>query len=122
MWFGCVFPNLIPALSPMDLTYLRMDPIGPNRMRLFLRCYDSPEGAMVRDFRKPGSIRTTQQDIEVVERTMRGLYTEGLPAGVHASHLEARIGHFERTWAEAMLREHAAGAAAGGPRRLAVAP
>jgi hypothetical protein len=64
---------------------------------------------------------TTQQDIAVVTRTMRGLHAEGLPAGVHSSRLEERIGHFERTWAEAMLRERAAGAA-GGARRLAVAP
>jgi len=106
----------------MDLTYLRMDPIGPDRLRLFTRSYDSPEGAMQRDFRKAGSIRTTQQDIEVVVRVMRGLHAEGLPAGVHASRLEARIGHFERRWAEAMLRDHAGGAAAGGARRLAVAP
>jgi len=121
MRFGCVFPNLIPALSPMDLTYLRMDPIGPDRLRLFVRSYDSPEGAAMRDFRKAGSIRTTHQDIDVVVRVMRGLHAEGLPAGVHASRLEERIGHFERLWVEAMLREHAVGAAAGA-RRLAVAP
>lgn len=122
MRFGCVFPNLIPALSPMDLTFLRMDPVAPDRMRLLVRCYDSPEGAMLRDFRKAGSKRTTEQDVDVVTRTQRGLYAEGLPAGVHASRLEVRIGHFERRWAEAMLQEHARGAAAGGARRLAVAP
>jgi len=117
MRFGCVFPNLIPALSPMDLTYLRMDPIAPDRLRLFIRSYDSPEGAMMRDFRKSGSIRTTQQDIEIVARTMRGLYAEGLPAGVHASRLEERIGHFERLWAEAMLRERLTPAGRGRPAR-----
>jgi hypothetical protein len=73
-----------------------MDPIGPGRLRLFVRSYDSPEGAMMRDFRKAGSIRTTHQDIDVVVRVMRGLHAEGLPAGVHASRLEERIGHFER--------------------------
>jgi phenylpropionate dioxygenase-like ring-hydroxylating dioxygenase large terminal subunit len=122
MWFGCVFPNFIPVLSPMDLTYLRMDPISHDRVRLFTRSYDSPEGAAQREFRKAGSIRTTQQDIDIVARTMRGLHAEGLPAGVHASRLEDRIGHFERRWAEAMLRDHAGSADAGGARRLAVAP
>jgi hypothetical protein len=63
--FGCIFPNLIPVLSPSDLTYLRVDPIAHDRLRLFVRSY-------------------------------------GLPAGVHTSRLEARIGHFERMWAAAM--------------------
>jgi len=53
---------------------------------------------------------------------MRGLHAEGLPAGVHASRLEERIGHLERLWAEAMLREHASAGASGGARRLAIAP
>jgi phenylpropionate dioxygenase-like ring-hydroxylating dioxygenase large terminal subunit len=118
--FGCVFPNLIPVLSLSDLTYLRVDPIGHDRLRIFARSYDAPEFAMMRDFRRAAFERTTAQDIAVVERTMRGLRAEGLPAGVHSSRLEERIGHFERMWAEAMLRERAA--AAGGARRLAVAP
>lgn len=50
-------------------------------------------------------------------RTMRGIHAEGLPAGVHASQLETRIGHLERMWAEAMAREHRARA----PRLLALA-
>jgi phenylpropionate dioxygenase-like ring-hydroxylating dioxygenase large terminal subunit len=118
--FGYVFPNLLPVLSPSDLTYLRVDPIGHDRLRLFTRSYDAPELAMLRDFRRSAFERTTQQDIAVVARTMRGLHAEGLPAGVHASRLEERIGHLERLWAEAMLREHAP--AAAGTRRLAVAP
>lgn len=120
--FGCVFPNLIPVLSPSDLTYLRVDPVGPDRLRLFARSYDSSEHRPLRDFQRAAFERTTAQDIAVVERTMRGLHAVGLPAGVHASRLEERIGHFERMWAEAMLREHGGAAAAGAPRRLAVAP
>lgn len=120
--FGCVFPNLIPVLAPSDLSYFRVDPIGPDRLRLFSRSYDAPEFAAFRDFRRAAFERTTTQDIVVVERTMRGLHAEGLPAGVHASRLEERIGHFERLWAEAMLRDHAAAAPAAGARRLAIAP
>ena len=103
--FGCIFPNLIPVLSPSDLTYIRVDPISHDRLRLFARSYDAPEFAMLRDFRKGAFERTTAQDIAVVERTMRGLHAEGLPAGVHASRLEQRIGHLERLWAETMARE-----------------
>ena len=115
--FGCVFPNLIPVLSPSDLTYIRVDPVGHDRLRLFARSYDDPAFAMLREFRKAAFQRTTDQDIEVVQRTQRGLHAVGLPAGVHASQLEARIGHFERMWAEAM-----AGAAAPARARfLAVA-
>lgn len=119
--FGCVFPNLIPVLSPSDLTYLRVDPIGHDRLRIFARSYDAPELAMLRDFRKSAFARTTEQDMTIVARTMRGLHAEGLPAGVHSARLEERIGHFERMWAEAMLGERAS-LLAGGVRRLAVAP
>ena len=115
--FGCVFPNLIPVLSPSDITYIRVDPVGHDRLKLFVRSYDSPAFAMVREFRKQAFERTTDQDIKVVLRTQRGLQAVGLPAGVHASRLEERIGHFERMWAEAMASE-----AAPARRFLAVAP
>ncbi len=118
--FGHIFPNLIPVLSPSDLTYIRVDPIAHDRLRLFVRSYDKPDFAMFREFRKAAFERTTDQDIAVVVRTMRGLYAEGLPAGVHASQLEARIGHLERMWAEAMIRE--VGGTSAGKRHLAVAP
>lgn len=118
--FGCIFPNLIPVLSPTDLTYLRVDPLGHDRLRLFTRSYDAPEAALLRDFRKSAFQRTTDQDIAVVVRTMRGLHAEGLPPGVHSARLEERIGHFERMWASAMAREHTlAGGAA--TRRLTIA-
>lgn len=103
--FGCIFPNLIPVLSPSDLTYLRVDPISHDRMRLFVRSYDRVAEIglpQLRDLRKAAFMRTTDQDLAVVKATFRGLHAEGLPAGVHASKLEARIGHFERTWAAAM--------------------
>jgi phenylpropionate dioxygenase-like ring-hydroxylating dioxygenase large terminal subunit len=112
--FGCIFPNLIPVLSPSDLTYIRVDPVGHDRLRLFVRSYDAPEFAPLREFRKLAFERTTAQDIRVVEATMRGLHAEGLPAGVHASRLEQRIGHLERLWAEQMARE------LGGKRLMAV--
>lgn len=112
--FGCVFPNLIPVLSPSDLTYLRVDPIAHDRLALFVRSYDTGELGQLRDFRKAALQRTTDQDIEVVLRTQRGLHAYGLPAGVHATTLEERIGHFERMWATAMT---------AAPRRhLAIAP
>jgi phenylpropionate dioxygenase-like ring-hydroxylating dioxygenase large terminal subunit len=103
--FGCIFPNLIPVLSPSDLTYIRVDPIAHDRLRLFVRSYDLPEFSAFREFRKTAFQHTTNQDIAVVQRTFRGLHAEGLPAGVHASRLEARIGHLERMWAEAMARD-----------------
>jgi hypothetical protein len=51
-----------------------------------------------------------------VVRTQNGLHAHGLPAGVHASVLEERIGHFERMWADAL------GAEPAPKRHLAVAP
>lgn len=119
--FGCVFPNFIPVLSLADLTYLRVDPVGHDRLRLFVRSYDSPELAMLREFRRQAFERTTDQDIQVVERTQRGLQALGLPAGVHASELEARIGHFERMWAQAMATAMTEDAAPARSPALAVA-
>jgi choline monooxygenase len=113
--FGCIFPNLIPVLSPSDLTYIRVDPVGPDRLRLFVRSYDKPGFEHLREIRKFAFERTTDQDIAVVLRTFRGLHAEGLPAGVHASRIEERIGHVERLWAEAMARE-----VGGNARKLAV--
>lgn len=120
--FGCVFPNLIPVLAPGDLTYIRVDPIAHDKLRLFVRSYDpgDDDSMPLRAFRRLAFERTTDQDIAVVLRTQRGLHALGLPAGVHCTRLEARIGHFERTWAAAMQQQHAAETT---PRRhLAVAP
>ncbi|HEY5925643.1 MAG TPA: aromatic ring-hydroxylating dioxygenase subunit alpha [Kofleriaceae bacterium] len=114
--FGCIFPNLIPVLSPSDMTYIRIDPISHDRLALFVRSYDSGEFPQLREFRKVAFQHTTAQDIAVVERTHRGLQAIGLPPGVHSSKLEERIGHFERLWARAMTHEPAA------KRHLAVAP
>lgn len=103
--FGCLFPNLIPVLSPIDLTYIRVDPVAPDRLRLFVRSYDEPvRGQALRELRHQAFMRTTDQDIEVVRKVQRGVRAAGLPAGVHARELEARIAHFERLWAEAMAR------------------
>jgi phenylpropionate dioxygenase-like ring-hydroxylating dioxygenase large terminal subunit len=100
--FGCVFPNFIPVLTPSDFTYIRVDPIAHDRMKLVVRSYEHPEFADFREFRKLAFERTTDQDIAVILRTQRGLHAQGLPAGVHASAFENRIGHFEQLWIEAM--------------------
>ena len=105
--FGCVFPNLIPVLSPSDLTYIRVDPISHDRLKLHVRSYEHPEFVELREFRKLAFERTTDQDLAVVLRTQRGLHAQGLPAGVHAVDAEVRIGHFEQMWAEAMRADEA---------------
>ncbi len=103
--FGCIFPNLIPVLSPVDLTYIRVDPVAPDRLRLFVRSYDEPaRGKPLRELRRQAFERTTDQDIGVVKKVHRGLRAAGLPAGIHARQLEARIGHFEQLWVDAMAR------------------
>jgi phenylpropionate dioxygenase-like ring-hydroxylating dioxygenase large terminal subunit len=103
--FGCVFPNFIPVLSPVDLTYMRVDPVAPGKFRLFVRSYEEPtKGAPLRELRRAAFERTTDQDIAVVKKVHRGLHAAGLPAGVHASQLEARIGHFEQLWVNAMAQ------------------
>lgn len=85
---------------PKLLTWI--NPIAHDRLKLFVRSYDRPDMGPIREFRKAAFQHTTAQDIAVVLRTFRGLHAEGLPAGVHASRLEARIGHIERMWGAAM--------------------
>ena len=105
--FGHVFPNLIPVIVPAEFSYLRIDPIGPERIRLVARSFDlGGELAAMRDFRRESFDRTNQQDIGVVTRVQRGLRAEGLPAGVHSSFLECRIGHFERMVSRALGAGH----------------
>jgi len=95
--FGHVFPNLIPVLAPAEFSYLRIDPIGPERIRLVARSFDlGGDLAALRDFRREALDRTNQQDIGVVTRVQRGLHAHGFRGGVHSAFLECRIGHFER--------------------------
>jgi choline monooxygenase len=97
--FGHVFPNLIPVLTPGDFSYLRIDPVAPDRMRLTARSFDldAEPARALRAFRAESFDRTNQQDIAVVRRVQQGLQAGSrLPPGTHAVMLEARIGHFER--------------------------
>jgi phenylpropionate dioxygenase-like ring-hydroxylating dioxygenase large terminal subunit len=104
--FGHVFPNLIPVLTPAEFSYLRIDPVGPERIRLVTRSFDlGGEFAAMRDFRREAVDRTNQQDIAVVTRVQQGLRARGLPAGAHSSFLERRIGHFERMVSRALGAE-----------------
>jgi choline monooxygenase len=107
--FGHLFPNLIPVLAPNEFSYLRIDPVAPERIRLVARSFDlGGELTALRDFRRESFDRTNQQDIGVVTRVQRGLRARGLPPGVHSSFLEARIGHFERLVVRALADEPAA--------------
>ena len=96
--FGHVFPNLIPVITPAEFSYLRIDPIGPERIRLVVRSFDhgDAEALELRAFRREAVDRTNQQDIGVVTRVQRGLHAKGYPGSVHASFLEVRIHHFEQ--------------------------
>ncbi|MCC6848101.1 MAG: aromatic ring-hydroxylating dioxygenase subunit alpha [Deltaproteobacteria bacterium] len=95
--FGLVFPNLIPVLGPVEFSYLRIDPLGPERIRLVARSFDfGGDQALLRDFRRDAIDRTNRQDIGVVTRVQRGLHAHGFAGGMHSAFLESRIGHFER--------------------------
>jgi choline monooxygenase len=95
--FGHLFPNLIPVLTPFDFSYLRIDPIAPDRIRLRGRSFDlGGDVTATRELRREAFDRTNKQDIAIVERVQRGLRARGLPAGVHSDMLEGRIAHFER--------------------------
>jgi choline monooxygenase len=101
--FGHVFPNLIPVFSPVDFNYLRIDPTGPETIRLRGRGFDGGlESPIPREFRAAAFDATNKQDIAVVERVQRGLRARGLAAAVHCAPREARITHFERRVARAL--------------------
>jgi choline monooxygenase len=110
--FGNLLPNLIPVLTPGDFSYLRIDPLAVDRIRLVGRSFDHDDAAAraLRGFRAQAFDRTNQQDIAVVTRVQRGLAGGRLPPGVHSRTLECRVGHFERM----LLRELRAGLAASG--------
>jgi phenylpropionate dioxygenase-like ring-hydroxylating dioxygenase large terminal subunit len=105
--FGHVFPNLIPVLTPIDYSYLRIDPVDAEHIRLRGRGFDAGIESPVqvpREFRSAAFHATNQQDIAVVERVQRGLHARGLPGGVHCDMREARITHFEKMVTAAMKR------------------
>jgi phenylpropionate dioxygenase-like ring-hydroxylating dioxygenase large terminal subunit len=101
--FGFVYPNLVPVITPGDFSYLRIDPIGPERIRLRGVGFD-PGGdfANLRDFRREAFNRTNEQDIGVVTRVQRGLHARNIPRGTYSTGIEQRIGHFERLISEAL--------------------
>lgn len=103
--FGFVFPNLVPVITPGELSYLRIDPVGPEQIRLRARSFDLGDetGRQLLDFRRESFDRTNRQDIEVVTRVQAG-HRAGLPPGVHSSKLECRIGHFERLLMRTLAR------------------
>jgi phenylpropionate dioxygenase-like ring-hydroxylating dioxygenase large terminal subunit len=95
--FGLSFPNLIPVFSPIDFSYLRIDPVGTETIRLRGRGFDGGgELPVPREFRAAAFDHTNKQDIAVVERVQRGLRARGLRAAVHCDLREARITHFEK--------------------------
>jgi len=101
--FGHLFPNLIPVIAPADFSYLRIDPLGPERIRLVARSFDlGGELAAFRELRREALDRTNQQDIGAVTRVQRGLHADRRATGVHSSFLEERIGHFERMVSRAL--------------------
>lgn len=80
----------------MELSYLRIDPVGPERVRLLARSFEHGGTAQaMREARRMAFDRTNRQDIEVVTRVQRGLAGNRVSAFAHAQHLEGRIGHFE---------------------------
>jgi choline monooxygenase len=104
--FGHLFPNLVPVLTPVDFSYLRIDPTGPESVRLVGRGFDSGVAGVgvPREFRAGAFDATARQDNAVVERVQRGLRARGLPPAVHSELREARVTHFETMVAAAMER------------------
>jgi choline monooxygenase len=102
--FGLVFPNLIPVVTPVDFSYLRIDPVACDRIRLVGRSFDlgGAYAGEFRAFRREAFDRTNQQVFAVVIRVQRGLAARGFEGGVYAAFLECRIGHFERLVSRAL--------------------
>jgi choline monooxygenase len=107
--FGSLLPNLIPVSSPGEVTYLRIDPAGPEHVRLRGRAFDhGAESRASREARRMAFDRTNRQDIEVVTRVQRGLTGNRVSPLAHAANLEQRIGHFEQMLVRELRRGMAA--------------
>ncbi len=113
--FGHTFPNLIPVISPLEFTYLRVDPLGPERIRLVARGFMCEPDAEIIELRKESLDRTNGQDIAVVTRVQEGMHARGLPPSEHAAFLELRIRHFERMVVRALTLDAKTSLAAAGP-------
>jgi choline monooxygenase len=101
--FGHLFPNLIPVLTPIDFSYLRIDPVDAGTIRLRGRGFDAgPDTLVPREVRQAAFDQTNRQDIAVVERVQRGLRARRLAPAVHAGVRELRITHFEEMVRRAM--------------------
>jgi phenylpropionate dioxygenase-like ring-hydroxylating dioxygenase large terminal subunit len=105
--FGFVFPTFIPVVTAVDVSYLCVEPIDNERLRLRARSFAHAGGPaeMMLDFRRDSFDRTNQQDIAVVERVQRGSHAD-FSTAVHASHLELRIHHFQRMLMRALRTHH----------------
>jgi choline monooxygenase len=93
--FGHRFPNIIPVISSTSISYLRIDPVGPEKVRLVARAFGRDLTPELADYLRESMDRTNRQDIEAVLLVQQGLKARGLPAGYHAGFLECRIGHFQ---------------------------
>lgn len=102
-YFGHVFPNIIPVISPIDISYLRIDPVGPEKIRLVSRAFSRDPNEEMVNYLRESFDRTNQQDIAAVEMVQKGLRARGLPAGYHAAFLESRIGHFGKLVRRALV-------------------
>ncbi len=102
--FGFVFPNLLPVINAVDLTYIRIDPAGPGRIKLRVRSFDrrNREAMALREYREESIDRTTKQDIAIVERVYEGMHAQAYPGGYYASFLERRVRHFEEIYCREM--------------------
>ena len=106
-WFGHAFPNLIPVVSPLDISYLRIDPTGPETIRLVSRAFSCEPNEEIVAMLRESFERTNAQDIGAVELVQQGVHARGLPAGQHAAFLESRIGHFEQMVRRALVGDPA---------------
>lgn len=107
--FGSLLPNLIPITLPGEVTYLRIDPAGPEHVRLRGRGFDhGGESRASRAARQMAFDRTNRQDIEVVTRVQRGLTGNRVSPLAYAALLEQRIGHFEQMLVRELRRGLAA--------------
>lgn len=96
-----IHPTFLLATAPDRVIWYRLQPLGPDRLKLLTTTLVAPESAALPNFERLQSLATDQltkfhlEDMEVCTAVQRGLYASGWRPG-RLSHLEMPVWLFQR--------------------------
>ncbi|MCP5029791.1 MAG: aromatic ring-hydroxylating dioxygenase subunit alpha [Actinomycetia bacterium] len=104
--FVTIFPNVLLSILPNHVFVMRLEPVAPGLTRehcTFLlppstECPSAPDFESTRSF----WLDVNNEDIDIVQRSQRGLTTVGVPAGPLAPRFEEPLHRFHQILADCM--------------------